>query len=231
MKKMYKFLLVLLLFFSGTLLLQAQERKISGKVVDGASGEELTGVTVLVKGTTRGTVTDINGNYSLNATADEVLVYSFIGFITQEIAATTTTIDISLAEDISRLEEVVITGLASNVKRSNLANAVTTISDELLTGTTKAQTVDEAFFGKIPGADVKINSGAPGGGISIQLRGLSTISNGNSQPLYIIDGVYVNNSAATTGISTATEQVEDFRMILLTDLQISIQMTLHRLKF
>lgn len=202
---MYKFLFILLFFFSGSALLQAQDRKVSGKVIESSSGEELTGVTVVVKGTTRGTITDINGNYTVNATSDEVLVFSFVGFIPQEITASTTVIDVSLEEDIARLEEVVITGLASNVKRSNLANAVTTISDELLTGTTKAQTVDEAFFGKIPGANVKINSGAPGGGISIQLRGLSTISNGNSQPLYIIDGVYVNNTSASTGISAANQ--------------------------
>lgn len=205
MKKMYKFLFLLLFFMSGSFFLQAQDRKVSGKVIEGSSGEELTGVTVLIKGTTTGTTTDINGNYSINASSDDILVFSFIGFSSQEIQASSTTIDVSLSEDIARLEEVVITGLASNVKRSNLANAVTTISDDLLTGTTKSQTVDEAFFGKIPGANVKINSGAPGGGISIQLRGLSTISNGNSQPLYIIDGVYVNNTAATTGISFANQ--------------------------
>ena len=89
MKKMYKFLFMLLFFLSSTIMLDAQVRKVSGKVIESSSGEALTGVTVLIKGTTSGTTTDINGNYSLNASSDDILVFSFIGFISQEIQAST----------------------------------------------------------------------------------------------------------------------------------------------
>lgn len=185
-------------------LLMAQDIRVSGTVTDASNGESLPGVTVLVKGTTNGTITGINGEYELSVPSGAILVFSSIGFSSVEVAASQT-VDVALKADVTNLEEVVVTGLASSVKRSNLANAVTTVSGDKLTGTTKAQSVDQALFGKIPGANVKITSGAPGGGTSVQLRGLSTISNGNSQPLYIIDGVYVNNSATTTGISVANQ--------------------------
>jgi len=101
------------------------------------------------------------------------------------------------------LEEVVITGLASSVKRSNLANAVSTVSAKELTGTTTIQTTDGALYGKVAGATIRSNGGAPGGGMSIQLRGISSLQ-GASQPLIIVDGVYISNASQRTGRATVS---------------------------
>jgi TonB-linked SusC/RagA family outer membrane protein len=178
----------------------AQERTISGKVTTEEDGSALPGVNVVVKGSSRGSVTNADGVYSVVVNSDnDVVVFSFIGFKTQEITVgNRAVLDVALATDATNLEEVVITGLATSIKRSNLANAVATISAKDLIGTTRAQTLDGALYGKLNGAMVRQNGGGPGGGLSVQLRGVSTIS-GSNEPLYIIDGVYVNNSQFDNG--------------------------------
>ena len=98
---------------------------------------------------------------------------------------------------------MVVTGLATSVKRTNSANAVAAITAEELTGTTPPPTLDGALYGKFPGAIVNANSGAPGGGLSVKLRGATSIQ-GNTQPLYIIDGVYVDNSSIAAGLNTVS---------------------------
>ncbi|MDO7885656.1 SusC/RagA family TonB-linked outer membrane protein [Hymenobacter cheonanensis] len=189
----------------------AQDRTISGRVTDRTSGQGLPGVTVLAKGTTTGTSTNADGAYSLSVPANATrLTFSFIGYVSQERAIEGSTVDVALATDVKQLDEVVVNGLASTVKRSNLANSVATVSAQELTGSTRPSTVDAALNGKVAGANINMTSGAPGGGVSIQLRGISTIS-GASQPLYVIDGVYaisaeVGNgagAAAFTGASSA----------------------------
>ncbi len=188
---------------SSSFLVTAQtQTTVSGTVTDAGNQQTLAGVNVIVKGTTIGTVTDIDGNYRL--TVQDVpaqLTFSFIGYLSQTvpISGSTNTQDVALSEDMTNLEEVVVTGLASSVKRSNLANAVSTISGEQLTGVTEPQTVDNALYGKMPGVNITANDGAPGGGVSVQLRGISTLGAGSSQPLYIVDGVYVNNSTLRSG--------------------------------
>ena len=177
---------------------------VKGSVKD-ALGEPLIGVSILVKGTTTGTVSDFDGNFELNVPKDTegVAVFSYTGFKTQEIPVSSSTGDLAvvLEDDIARLDEIVVTGLASGVKRSNSGNAVATISSSELTGNTTPQTVDNALYGKLTGVNITANGGAPGGGINVQLRGISTLGAGSSQPLYIIDGVYVNNSSIRTGRS------------------------------
>jgi TonB-linked SusC/RagA family outer membrane protein len=101
------------------------------------------------------------------------------------------------------LKEIVITGLASSIKRSNLANAITTVSAKDLMGTTQIQTADGALYGKVAGANIRMNSGAPGGGINIQLRGLSSLTQA-SAPLIVLDGVYINNNTQRTGRASVT---------------------------
>ncbi|QIX63436.1 SusC/RagA family TonB-linked outer membrane protein [Hymenobacter sp. BT18] len=204
MKKLFS-LLSFLLF---TALLQhavAQERSISGRVTDVANGQGLPGVTVLVKGTTVGASTNSDGSYTISAVpaTATTLTFSFIGYRTVERPiGNSTTVDIGLSVDTRQLDEVVVTGLATSVKRSNLANAITTISAKELTGSTRPVTVDAAMSGKVVGANIAQTSGAPGGGISVQLRGISTI-NGSSQPLYIIDGVYAVNAEVGNGAGGA----------------------------
>ena len=200
----YKF--YLFVFF--TLLIPgvtfAQEILVSGQVKSANDGAPISGASITVKNTSITAVTDNNGNFKISVPTASVLTFTFIGYLNQNIGVTgASRLDVSLKENITGLNEVVVTGLASGIKRSNLANAVTSISAKELTGTAPPQTVDNALYGKIPGAQIRANSGAPGGGISILLRGVSTLQ-GSSQPLYIIDGVYLNNNTLSTGRSTVT---------------------------
>ena len=172
----------------------AQTRAISGRVTDRATGQGIPGVTVLAKGTSVGASTNVDGTYLLDVPAAATrLSFSFVGYATQERELSgATTLDAALATDTRQLDEVVVNGLASNIKRSNLANSIATVSAKELTGSTRQVTLDAAMSGKIAGANISSNSGAPGGGMSVQLRGISTIT-GESQPLYVVDGVYVSN--------------------------------------
>ena len=165
---------------------------VTGTVTDDSS-QPLPGVTVIVKGTTTGSATDFDGNYSISANNGDVLVFSFVGFETQEVSVASNVVNVTMQAGIA-LDEIVITGLATSIKRSNSANAVATVSADDLAGRTPPQTLDGALAGKFTGALVTSNSGSPGGGLSVKLRGVTSI-NGNSQPLYIIDGVYLDNSS------------------------------------
>jgi TonB-linked SusC/RagA family outer membrane protein len=198
MKKFFTLTLLLLVVMQAI----AQERTISGRVIALGDGALLPGVNVVAKGTTVGTVTDIEGRYLLQVPpGSNTLVFSYVGYVRQEVAipAGSSQLDVTLSEDVSNLEEVVVTGLASSIKRSNLANAVSTVSARELVGTTQPQTLDNALYGKLTGANINASGGAPGGGISVQLRGISTLGGGNSQPLYIIDGVYISNTNVRSG--------------------------------
>ncbi len=198
MKKVYLLCMLMAMCFVFSEL-KAQDIRVSGTVTEESTGEALAGVNVIIQGTTTGTITDIEGNYTLEAPRGATLLFSFVGYLTQSIVADRQTINVTLTQDVTNLEEVVISGLASTVKRSNLANAVATVDADQLRGTTTQQTLDNALYGKIPGVNMNANGGAPGGGINVQLRGISTLGAGSSQPLYIIDGVYLDNSAIRTG--------------------------------
>lgn len=184
----------------------AQDLAISGTVVSKASGEYLPSANVVVKGTQLGTTTDVNGNFRLllSGMNQATLVVSFIGYKTVEVQVTSSTsaLTVSLEEDVLKLSEVVVTGLATSVKRTNLANSVATVSAQELVPTPTA-TLDGALSGKFAGITVSQNSGAPGGGIDVRLRGVSTI-NGANQPLYVVDGVIVNNSEIQSGVNAVT---------------------------
>ena len=206
MKNLYLYYLIILLTAIYGTKAWAQQVTVSGKVLDKISNETLAGVNVIIKGSTAGVITDADGNFSLVVDdPDGILIFSYIGYLTQEIPLSNVSspFNVMMEEDVARLEEVVITGLASTVKRSNLANAVSTVSAKDLTGSTNPQTLDGALYGKLTGANIVANSGAPGGGISMRLRGVTTI-NGSSEPLYIIDGVYIDNSAVSPGTNNAS---------------------------
>ncbi|MCU0390912.1 MAG: SusC/RagA family TonB-linked outer membrane protein [Thermoflexibacter sp.] len=198
-------LLCSLLFFA--LVLHAQDRTLSGKVTNATDGSGLPGVNIIVKGSTSGTVSDANGNYRVSVPASgKKLVFSFIGFISQELDIPTgNELNVVMTEDVIGLEEVVVTGLATSVKRSNLANAVTSISAKELVGTTTPVTTDGALQGKIAGANIVSNGSMPGGGFNMQFRGLSTLGSSASQPLIIVDGVYIDNSQNSNGRSQANK--------------------------
>lgn len=198
MKNYYgKNILAILAFMLLSSALSAQF-SVSGTVT-AEDSEPLIGVTILVKGTSVGAVTDLDGGYTvaIRGGSSATLVFSYTGFRTveREVTANTGTLDISMEPDIANLDEVVITGLAGGVKRANSGNAITSIEGDALSENTSPQTLDNALYGKIPGVQMTANGGAPGGGINVQLRGVSTLGAGSSQPLYIIDGVYMDNSA------------------------------------
>ncbi|RKS55194.1 TonB-linked SusC/RagA family outer membrane protein [Gillisia mitskevichiae] len=182
----------------------AQET-LTGKTINESTGEAVPFVNVIQKGTSNGTTSDLDGNFSLSVESlPATLVFSYIGYETQERVVTQNSpINVSFVEAAAALDEVVVTGLATSIKRTNSANAVASISAEELIGTTPPPTLDGAFYGKFAGAVVNANSGAPGGGLSIKLRGATSIQ-GNTQPLYIIDGVYVDNSSIAAGLNTVS---------------------------
>lgn len=207
MLKFTYFSMARLVFATGMWLLTAiafAQNQVSG-TVKSADGSPIPGTNVVVKGTTIGTTSGADGTYSITLRQNNAtLVFSSIGFQSKEVAVgNNSTINVTLIEDVSNLQEVVVTGLASSIKRSNLANAVGTLSAKELMGTTQIQTVDNAFYGKLPGVNMNTNGGAPGGGVSIQLRGISSLV-GASQPLYIIDGVYANNGVNRSGRASVT---------------------------
>ncbi|MGS2764070.1 SusC/RagA family TonB-linked outer membrane protein [Sinomicrobium sp. M5D2P9] len=197
------------LFFLWTMVLTPigvmAQGEISGTVRETGSGLPLPGVNVVVKGTTTGTVTDFDGNFQISVnTFPATLVFSSLGYKAREQEVTgATEIHVEMEEDVMGLEEVVVTGLGTSIKRSNLANAVSTVSSEELVGTTAQTTLDGALYGKLTGVNITSSSGAPGGGIALRLRGISSII-GNNQPLYIVDGVYINNAEIPSGLRFAS---------------------------
>src|SRR6478609_4609326 len=185
-------------------ILYAQNKTVTGTVADPA-GNGLPGVTVAVNNTNQGVVTDATGHFSISVQPGSTLTISSKGYKSQTIKTGEVTDDlqIKLDEDVARLDEVVVTGLTTTIKRRNLANDVGTISSKELNGVAPAQTFDAALNGKIAGATINANSGAPGGGISIKLRGVTSIY-GNTQPLYVVDGIYMDNTATSAGLNAVT---------------------------
>ncbi|MCV9385520.1 SusC/RagA family TonB-linked outer membrane protein [Reichenbachiella ulvae] len=165
---------------------QAQESTVSGKVTDD-TGESLPGVSILIKGTAKGTVTDMDGNYSIKVDGpDAVLSYSFIGYLTQEVTVgSRTTIDMNLPMDVQSLEEVIVVGYGEQ-KKSLSTGAISSVKAKELQ-TVSTGRIDQALQGRTAGVNIKPTSGSPGAGMKIRIRG--TGSNGSSDPLFIIDGV------------------------------------------
>jgi TonB-linked SusC/RagA family outer membrane protein len=202
----------LLLFLTVVMMtasLHAQERKVTGKVTSATDGSPMPGVNIVVKGTPNGTISDATGLYSMGVSdSNDELIFSFVGFSTMSVKlGSSSVVDIQLKEDVSALEEVVISGLATGVKRSNLANAVAHISAKELLGTTTPVTTDGALQGKLAGANIQANGSMPGGGFNMQLRGVSTLGASASQPLFIVDGIYIDNSQFSNGRSQANKAV------------------------
>lgn len=190
---MKKFLLVC---FSLCFVLSAwaQERVITGRVTSQDDGSSLPGVNVVVKGTTSGTVTDADGKYSLTIPSSSAsLVYSFIGLTTTEIVVgDRTVVDVQLGLDITQLTEVVVTAQGIEKEQKSLGFAQTTISSALLANKPETD-IGRALQGRTPGLLALNSSGLAGSGTKINIRGLSTL-NGDSQPLWIVNGVPINTS-------------------------------------
>ncbi|MBU2887955.1 TonB-dependent receptor [Gilvimarinus agarilyticus] len=165
---------------------QAQDTTVKGQVKD-ETGETLPGVSILIKGTTKGTVTDLDGNYSITVSdQNAVLSFSFIGYITQEVAVgSRSTVDVSLQADVQSLEEVVVIGYGEQ-KKSLSTGAISSVKAQELQ-TVSTGRIDQALQGRTAGVSIRPTSGSPGSSTKIRIRGIS--SNGGSDPLFIIDGV------------------------------------------
>jgi TonB-linked SusC/RagA family outer membrane protein len=167
----------------------AQNLNIDGTVIDASNSESLIGVSVVVKGTTTGTITDLNGNYKLSVPDNGTLVFGYIGYATQEIPVRgRTIIRVSMVSDVQNLDEVVIVG--ASMKKSDLTGAVGSVSSKVLEEK-PVTSINQAIQGRVAG--VLINSAAkPGDDSSIKIRGINTI-NGATDPVYVVDGMVMDN--------------------------------------
>jgi TonB-linked SusC/RagA family outer membrane protein len=170
----------------------AQSITVSGKITGSDDGAPLPGVTVLLKGSTNGTTTDAEGVYRLDvADPNGVLVFSFIGYATQEVPINSrTSVDVTLSADISELSEVVVIGYGE-VKKSNVTGAIASVKTEDLTRVPVGN-VMESLQGSVPGLDVTRTSGAAGGNVSVRVRGQRSLL-GSNEPLFIVDGIQYNS--------------------------------------
>ena len=196
--RLFKWTLIGMLFALASTTAFAQ-RQVSGKVTSAADNAAMPGVTVLVEGTTNATTTDASGSYSIEVPNDQsTLVFSFIGFLPREVAVgNQTTINVALEEDSKALDEVVVIGYGTQ-KRSDLTGAVGSVDADQLQER-PAASLNEALSGRVPGVQVNINSGRPGGRTNVRIRGFSSINSSNN-PLYVIDGVMmpVSNQAQSS---------------------------------
>lgn len=182
----------------------AQEREITGRVTSEA-GEPVAGARVTVVGTPFGALTDGAGRFTVGAPrGPATLRVEIFGYRTTEVevAAGRSEASVVLPVDYLRLDEVVVTGRATTVARRSAANAVATVSEAELSRV-PAQSMEQSLQGKIVGAEIHSNSGSPGGGMQVRLRGVSTI-NAAAEPLYVVDGVIVSNVAVPNNQEVVT---------------------------
>lgn len=182
----------MLLALAGTLFLlpgSAQSQSTVSGIVTDASGEGIAGVAVIVKGTTTGTSTDMKGAYTIRASKSDVLVFSFLGYKTQEVAVhNRMEIDVRLESDAQLVDEVVVVGYGVQ-KKSLVTGAISSVKGSALE-TTGIMRADDALAGKTAGVQVVSNSGQPGSDVQIYIRGIGT--NGTATPIYIVDGMAVS---------------------------------------
>jgi TonB-linked SusC/RagA family outer membrane protein len=190
MKTKFSGILTLLLAFVVQITL-AQEKTISGNVSD-ESGLPLPGVNIIVKGTTTGTQTDFDGNYTINASVGSVLSFTYLGLKPQEITVSASnTVNVTMVEDVGVLDEVVVTALGIKREEKTLGYAAQGLKGEEMTEARESN-ISNALSGKIAGVQVTSTSGNPGSSSRIVLRGASSIT-GNNEPLYVVDGVPIDN--------------------------------------
>jgi hypothetical protein len=193
MFKNYKLLLAILLPFIFIQTVAAQSVKISGVVTAGADGLPLPGVSITIKGTTTGTQTNVNGQFAINASVNDVLTVSYIGFAIQQVTVnqTSTDLKIVLQEGVNQLNEVVVTALNISKDKKSLGYAVQGLKAKDIAEAKETNLVN-ALAGKIAGVQVTGSQGDMGSS-RIIIRGETSVS-GNNQPLFVVDGIIVDNS-------------------------------------
>ncbi|HEY4654151.1 MAG TPA: TonB-dependent receptor [Cyclobacteriaceae bacterium] len=214
MMKHYRFLTTIM-FLTMSIGAWAQETVVKGRVTDASDGSGLPGVNILEKGTSNGSLTDNNGDYSISVQSGATLVFSFVGFESQEVSINgQTTLDISLDVDATQLDEVVVVGYGE-LKREDLTGSVTAINSRDFNKGVLTSPQD-LLVGKLAGVQVTSNSGAPGSGSTIRIRGGSSLSASND-PLIVIDGFPVDNKviggAANPLASINPNDIETFTVL------------------
>ena len=209
---MFRFLLVSFLFLASNVW--AQDRTISGNITSDEDGSGLPGVNVIIKGTTVGTTTDVNGSYTLDVPSDGgTLVFSFIGLASQEVEiGARSVVDVVMSSEVEELQEVVVTALGITKEKAALGYAVTSVGGSQLEARPEAD-IARLLRGKVPGVDITSQSGVTGTGTNIIIRGYSSIS-GSNQPMFVLDGVPIDASTYsdrgfTGGGATASSRFLD----------------------
>jgi TonB-dependent starch-binding outer membrane protein SusC len=187
-KLLMSFVFVLTLLFR----VSAQDRTVTGKVTSSEDGSPLPGVSVSVKGLTRGATTGSDGTFKISVPANATLNFSFVGFKKQSVVVgTKSNVDVVLASDASEIEEVVVVGYGATIKKKEATGATSNLKGEVIENL-PMQSFDRALQGRMAGVQVQSSNGVPGGAVSVRIRGTGSITAGN-EPLYIVDGVQLNN--------------------------------------
>lgn len=203
MRKLYVYssrcLVFIFLLFSVTAWSQ---RTITGRVTSSDDNTSLPGVNVLEKGTTNGTVTDVEGNYSITVGENAVLVFSFVGFASQEVTVgTQSSINVALEPDVRALSEVVVIGYGE-VERRDATGAISSLrSEDFNRGVISSP--EQLIQGRAPGVQITSSSGEPGAGVNIRIRGTSSVRGGNN-PLFVVDGVPLSGDDVSSGGSASS---------------------------
>ncbi|MEA5425954.1 SusC/RagA family TonB-linked outer membrane protein [Arcicella lustrica] len=211
-----KLLMIFVLMLTLTLKMAAQDRIVSGKVTSSEDGAVLAGVSVSVKGTSKGTTSAADGSYKISVPNNATLTFGFVGFIKQDIAVgTKTIINVALVNDVTDIEEVVVVGYGTT-KKQNLTASQANISGKALEGKAGGSTFDNLLQGKAAGLQITSVNGRPSGQNFIRIRGEGSLTAG-SQPLVVIDGVPVANSEAQGGINILNtinpNEIEDVQVL------------------
>jgi TonB-linked SusC/RagA family outer membrane protein len=216
-------LLFLVSLLVGPSALLAQGRVLRGTVVDSSTGAPIAAANISVRGTTIGASTGTDGRFVIaNVPEGEApIMVRRIGYRARElrVAAGQTEIRVAMASDPLQLDVVVVSGQATAIERRNVPNAVAMVSGEEV-GRVSSQSVEHALQGKVPGAVIQTNSGAPGGGVQVRMRGVTSI-NASSEPLYVVDGVIVANVAIPSNQNAVTNAAGGSNPALTQDAQVN----------
>lgn len=205
-------LLFLLVSFCGIIHVMAQALTITGRITASEDGSALSGATIKIKGTPNGVSSGADGKYTIRASTGQILEFSFIGTLSaQRTIGTQTVINVQLTSNATSLEEVkIVTGFGVKQSKRDLTSSTQTITGAAIAETQRENLVN-SLQGRIAGATVTSTSGVPGASASIILRGITSIG-GSNQPLFVVDGIRVNNDAMSQGVlaSNGDNRREDF---------------------
>lgn len=182
---LFRVAMIALLLLAGISVASASPVTVSGTVTQASDGEPLIGVSVLVKGTSQGTATDIDGNYVIKVEKGATLVFSYVGCQTREVVVDSEHLDVALLDNAEVLDEVVVVGYGTQKKKLVTGATAQIKGDDIAKMNTTSPL--QAMQGQLPGVNIASTSGQPGSDMKVTIRGLGT--NGNASPLYLIDGI------------------------------------------